>query len=163
MLCTGGDGEGVGEGEGICIPGMLCIGGVGEGDAAREGDDIGTSCRCCALTVAINNDSNSNVSTIHGNEVSTIRVSGWVNEASWDLVCDMSIENGARANLARAPKGRTNPTTDWSSSSCLSCCTNRRHSSIRVCQRTRSSWSDARLLSCRTNHHSSNTRLCRLT
>ena len=50
MLWICGVDEGVGEGEGICIPGIDCIAGVRDGDAFGVGvaGGIGIPCLCCA-------------------------------------------------------------------------------------------------------------------
>jgi|ERR1051325_1452100 hypothetical protein len=83
ILCMCGSGDGLGEG--IGIPGMFCIAGSCGDDAfgVGVGEGIGIPCGCWArIGAKISGSSNA---------VSTIRVTGWVKEASWDLVCDMSI------------------------------------------------------------------------
>jgi hypothetical protein len=60
----------------------ICVGpGVGDGDALGVGEGIGIVCRCCACAEATNNKAN--------DEVSTVRVSGWVKDLArncWNMI-----------------------------------------------------------------------------
>jgi len=137
-------GDALGEAAGI---GMLCMCGVGDGDAFGAGvgeaigfdppadaggsdfgvgDGIGIVCWCCPRAEAINNNTN--------NEVSTIRVSGWVRDATERFLSDMS-KTGRDLKKQRPRPERKKKRITYRSS-CLSCCMNRHSSSIRVCLQT---------------------------